>query len=68
MSDENTIRLRTHSPAGEKRGNTSWVQCAACEGWFHATEDIVNRAVVTLHCNHCHTEFLPADAKKIVLA
>jgi hypothetical protein len=68
MSDNNFIRLRTHSPVGEKRGNTSWVQCAGCEGWFHATEDIVNRAVVTLHCNHCHTEFLPADAKKIVLA
>ncbi|MEQ8246219.1 MAG: hypothetical protein RID42_00920 [Alphaproteobacteria bacterium] len=68
MNEDNITRLRAHSPAGEKRGNTSWVQCAACEGWFHATEDIVSRGTVQLHCNHCHTEFLPAQAKKIVLA
>ena len=68
MSVDNTIRLPDHSPAGEKRGNTSWVQCAYCDNWFHATEGIISRASVKLHCNHCHTEFLPADAKKIILA
>jgi hypothetical protein len=68
VSTDNTIRLHDHSPAGEKRGNTSWVQCAGCDNWFHATEGIISRANVKLHCNHCHTEFLPAGAKKIILA
>lgn len=68
MSDDNVTRLRTHSPAGEKRGNTSWVQCGKCAGWFHATEDLISRGTVNMHCPHCHAEFPPEAAKKIVLA
>lgn len=68
MAEDNVTRLRTHSPAGEKRGNTSWVQCGNCGDWFHATEDLISRGTVNMHCPHCHTEFLPAAAKKIILA
>ena len=68
MIRENTIYLPDHSPSGEKRGNISWVQCPGCDNWFHATESIISRGNVKLHCNHCHTEFLPAGAKKIILA
>ena len=68
MTDDNITRLRAHSPPGEKRGAVSWVQCGSCAEWFHVTEDIVTRGTVNLHCPHCHTEFLPPEAKKIVLA
>ncbi|NQV79574.1 MAG: hypothetical protein HQ495_03425 [Alphaproteobacteria bacterium] len=68
MTETNITRLRMHSPPGEKRGNTSWVQCGSCDGWFHVTEDLITRGTVKMHCTHCHTEFLPPEAKKIVLA
>jgi hypothetical protein len=61
-------RLPSHSPPGEKRGNTSWVACRACETWFHVTSDLLDRGEVSLHCPKCHDEFAPAEAAKIVRA
>ena len=65
---DNMCRLPSHTPAGEKRGNTSWVQCRTCDNWWHATTDLIERETVKLHCPACHDEFVPADAKLIVLA
>ena len=61
-------RLPSHTPAGEKRGNTSWVSCRACRYWFHATADLIEVGTIDLHCPSCHDEFKPRDAARIVLA
>lgn len=61
-------QLRPHSPGGEKRGNTSWTQCPTCDGWLHTTTDLLNRGSIALHCPHCAGNFLPKDAKRIVMA
>ncbi len=61
-------RLPSHSPPGEKRGNTSWVSCRACQYWFHATADLIEVGTIELHCPSCHDEFKPKDAARIVLA
>ena len=50
---------------GEKRGNTSWVQCPDCQDWFHANPAMLAPDAPDLHCPHCQTEFRAADAGRI---
>ncbi len=38
---DNIERLPSHSLPGEKRGNTTWVSCRACQHWFHATATLI---------------------------
>ena len=51
---------------GEKRGNTSWAQCPACEGWFHVGAPILSRPDIDLHCPHCHKEFMADQAAQLL--
>jgi hypothetical protein len=53
---------RTPPPWWEKRGNTSWVSCPRCRGWFPAAEALLAQADAAPHCPHCHAEFAPAAA------
>jgi predicted Zn finger-like uncharacterized protein len=50
----------------EKRGNTTWVSCPTCAGWFHVADALVERGDIALRCTHCQGEFPPAKAKQIV--
>ena len=58
-----TENAQTPPPWWEKRGNTSWVACPQCRGWFPAAEALLARGDVALHCPHCGAEFPPAQAK-----
>jgi len=51
------------TPWWEKSGNTAWVRCGACGGWFHASEELLSAADAILHCPHCHAEFAPEAAR-----
>ncbi len=64
----NIVKLPDPSPAGEKRGNSTWIECDTCGNWFHTTVDLIARESVALHCPQCHAEFVPAAARRIVLA
>lgn len=50
---------------GEKRGNTNWVQCPSCDGWFHASAAMLAPDAPSLHCPHCQAEFAAADAARV---
>jgi len=50
----------------EKRGNTTWVSCPTCAGWFHVADNLVERGDLALRCTHCQSEFMPDKAKQIV--
>ncbi|MCH8183899.1 MAG: hypothetical protein IID55_12005 [Proteobacteria bacterium] len=65
---DNIERLPSHTPPGEKRGNTTWVSCRSCRHWFHTTASLIEMGSVDLHCPSCHDEFKPKDAARIVLA
>jgi NAD-dependent SIR2 family protein deacetylase len=64
---DNIIRLPSHSPLGEKRGNTAWIECGDCGNWFHSTPDLIAMNDIDLHCPKCHAEFRPEAARKIIL-
>lgn len=49
----------------EKTGNTSWVKCAACGNWFHASAGLLAKTDVLLHCPHCHNEFTVDGAARV---
>jgi len=48
-----------------KPGNAIWVQCAACRGWFHVSEDLLAATQAKLHCPHCHEEFYAGEAGRV---
>jgi len=57
------------SPKGahwEKRGNTAWVSCAACAGWFPVGPQLIAAGTIDLVCPHCAAAFPPAKAKQIL--
>jgi hypothetical protein len=52
----------------EKSGNTSWVRCGACDGWFPVADAMLESKAVLMHCPSCHTEFTADDAARVVRA
>lgn len=50
----------------EKTGNTNWVKCAGCSGWFHVANSLLAKPDALLHCPHCHNEFTAEDAGRVV--
>ncbi len=41
----------------EKRGNTLWVGCPHCKGWFPASPVLARPEAPAACCPHCHQEF-----------
>lgn len=67
MSDKtNRIRPGVRTPHWEKKGNTVWVSCADCQGWFPVGPELLEMATVKLMCPHCHAQFLPEAAAKVI--
>ncbi|MCC6472574.1 MAG: hypothetical protein IT514_02415 [Burkholderiales bacterium] len=56
--------MTTRAGAG-KQGNAIWVQCAACAGWFHVSEALLQARAAKLHCPHCHAQFQEAQAAQV---
>jgi len=52
----------------EKSGNTSWVQCGQCDGWFHVSDAMLDDPAMRMHCPACHHEFTAGDAKRVARA
>lgn len=52
----------------EKRGNTSWVSCGACDNWFHVALAMLGERAPRLHCPKCHAEFAAGEASHIIVA
>lgn len=56
---------RMTRPDWEKAGNTAWVRCAACDGWFPVAPSLIDAARIELACPHCGQRFLPDAAGEI---
>jgi hypothetical protein len=54
------------SQFSEKRGNTTWAQCAGCQGWLPVSAALLAAKTVALHCPHCQKSFLPEQAQQVV--
>jgi hypothetical protein len=55
-----------HNPLFEKHGNTVWLTCPSCGGWFHVSRALLNHEKALLFCPHCRDSFKPDEAEKIV--
>ncbi len=62
----NRIRLNPRTPVWEKQGNTAWVSCRSCQGWFPVGLELLAAATIDLLCPHCQAEFLPDDAATVI--
>lgn len=51
--------------SSEKRGNTHWAQCPACQGWLHLSNALLAKPAIALHCPHCQREFLQTEAARL---
>jgi len=60
------VPSRLAAPHWEKRGNTIWVSCGSCEGWFPVEEDLIVAATIELRCPHCGKAFTPDAAARII--
>ncbi|MBC8159012.1 MAG: hypothetical protein H8E94_06745 [Alphaproteobacteria bacterium] len=61
-----TLKPVAAAPRWEKQGNTIWVSCRACEGWFPIGGDLLANGTIELKCPHCNDAFLPPDAAKVI--
>lgn len=70
MAERVSAPVERVPPGGvfEKAGNTSWVRCAKCEGWFHVANQMLDTEGARMHCPHCHEEFTAGEAGRIVRA
>lgn len=67
MSDpSNRIRTGRRTPHWEKQGNTVWVSCPKCAGWFPVGPELLEMETVNLICPGCHEQFLPDAAAQVV--
>ena len=41
----------------EKRGNTTWVGCPDCRGWFHVAPRLLKHTDAELFCPFCRKWF-----------
>lgn len=41
----------------EKRGNTLWIGCPSCTGWFPVSPVMARAEAPPACCPHCHQEF-----------
>lgn len=46
----------------EKRGNTLWVGCPSCQGWFPVNPALARPEAPPACCPQCHREFKVAAA------
>lgn len=46
----------------EKRGNTAWVACPACNTWFPVSPVMLRSDAVPACCPSCHHQFKVAAA------
>lgn len=56
------MRIVKDSPGAiwEKRGNTAWLECGACQKWFPVGPVMLRPDAAAAHCPHCQHEFKPA--------
>ncbi len=68
MSEQDNLEFLDRGGWWEKRGNTSWVRCGTCAGWFLVALAMMRLPGMRLHCPDCGANFLPADAGRIVVS
>ncbi len=63
-----TVRLDPvpSPPRWEKQGNTIWVACRSCNGWFPVEGGLLADGSIALKCPHCADMFLPPDAARVI--
>jgi hypothetical protein len=52
-----TIVRDTPGAPWEKRGNTLWVGCPGCKGWFPVSPVMARPEAPPACCPHCHQQF-----------
>jgi hypothetical protein len=65
MADDQ-MKSTNVNPYLEKQGNTTWVSCRTCRGWFHVSDALLMKKGVHLFCPLCRDQFPKEEAEKIV--